>query len=236
MTKVNEQVGEATTVVIGVLVVALIGALGFIFWQNFNKQSGEKADNAPSSQKSEKQSDTKDKASEQPSAEVAGKPQPKYINYEQEAAGSGVKIINPEDVNKLEANDDLKQFLANEVTKTQMGLQGEEYRVQLTIKRTYGSYAVGVGPNYAAYWGPRDGSGEIALYNPPSGNGLVESCSAFTAVKFPPELVDHRCVDANMNSVEYKLQISVNSIKEYFKNNTTQSKKLLLCFSVLESV
>ena len=53
-----QQKGDAHAVIIIVLVVALIGTLGFIFWQNFTKASEQAAQDADAKQTENKKTET----------------------------------------------------------------------------------------------------------------------------------------------------------------------------------
>lgn len=63
MVKISSQNGSAHAVIIVILIVALIGALGFIFWQNFPKSPVNEESRAEDTQNTEKQPSNEDRAS-----------------------------------------------------------------------------------------------------------------------------------------------------------------------------
>lgn len=82
--KSRSQTGSAHVVIIIVLIVALLGAVGFVFWQNFLKPSNKQADNASLTSSKDAQGTSQSKLSDKDSQEIS---QPKLSINEWDVGG-----------------------------------------------------------------------------------------------------------------------------------------------------
>ena len=180
------QRGEAMTVVVVILVMALIGALGFIAWQNFGKKD---------EQKEEPRAQQEEKAAEQPVSEET----PKTFSYvdlrTNKEDGTGVVIKTAADVDtKLSAaGDKLKAYLKKNVGATNIGPDGKRSAASFTVDRVYGDYAAGFfGPSAYEIVGPKDGDGAVEVVA--GSQNLAMPYDSLVKAKVPKELVDSRAL------------------------------------------
>lgn len=179
------QRGDALAVLVVVLAVALIGALGFIFWQNFMSQ-----DDGEPGVSSTVQSDDADK-------KIA-----EYRDLRTDGDTTGTEIAAAADIDKLGViGEKLRAFLEVEAGKTVDVSPADAENTQavqvFTIDRVYGDYATGVvsGANAYLIWGPKDGSGPIEVVA--GSQNLGFSCDELTKAKVPAKLVDFKCYSFN---------------------------------------
>ena len=200
------QHGSTEAVVIAVLVVALVGALGWIFWQNFV----DKYDAPPAgTQVANKDKDTvkKDDA----------KSALRYVDFRVDGKDvTGLILAAPEDVAKLDgASQKLKDFFVADMRKSfpvydfTTGESATQETKLFTVDRVYGDYAVGSYDGSAAYmaWGPKNATGGIESVAGTQDQGF--RCDELRTAKVPAELVDGRCLapdsDEYLRLVEYAL-------------------------------
>lgn len=169
MQKRSSQTGSAHAVIIICLVLALITALGWIFYQNFIYKTPVKETTKVVVVK--KQNESNDKKSTYT-----------YVDYRKDKQdGTGLKVMSSSDVDKLtEGSDKLKAYLKQ--TASQYGF---------IVDRVYGDYAAAYAPGHYAIWGPKDGNGEITEVAGTQQLGM--KCSDLEAAKVPSELVDSKC-------------------------------------------
>ena len=193
----HSQKGSAHVVVTICLVIALIFALGWIFWQNFiHKESTKKETDLIVVDKSkQKTNDVKSTASDSSSS-----PTYSYVDYRQNKKDvTGIKLESQADVDKLTgASDTLKAYFRDRLTKTYTGMDGKTYSYSFTVDRSYGDYAVGSVPGGYGAWGPKDGKGTITQISTTQQDGF--NCDKLSAAKVPEELVDSRCVKTYYNT------------------------------------
>lgn len=171
--------GEAMTVVVVILVVALIGALGFIVWQNFVKKDDSQTQQEGSAKI---QPTTKDEKTYS------------YVDLRTDKKdGTGVMIETATDVDTQlsAASDKLKAYLKDRITNPEVGMGGQA--VQITIDRIYGDYAAGsFGHNAYEIVGPKDGVGAIESVAGTQNIGMPYD--ELVKAKVPKELVDSRAL------------------------------------------
>ena len=172
MSKHTSHTGSAHIVVIICLVLALITALGWIFYQNFIHKETPQKDHEVTivtrqSAPSNKQNATANYT---------------YVDYRKDGKdGTGVKIASAQDVDTLtNASQKLKAYLKQLVS---------EYG--FTVDRVYGDYAAAYAPGHYAIWGPKNGDGEMTEVAGTQQLGM--KCSDLTAAKVPSALVDSKC-------------------------------------------
>ena len=188
MRKTNEK-GEATVLIIGVLVVALIGALGWIFWQNVIADKGQPV--SPVGTVVDKGDDTVQEDT------------PKYIDLRKNKEdATGPILTTVAEVDALEGvGDKLRAYMQKNVGIEQ-NFEGGTVKKTYQIDRLYGDYAVGNPTTmYYAVLGPKDGTGEIDILAGTQDEGF--KCEDLTAAKVPAQLVDGKCLDSNSSLVDY---------------------------------
>ena len=174
-------------VVIVCLVVALIGALGWIFWQNFmeTKDDTSKYDSAAEVK-------TDDEKSETPSQGLV------YHDFRANKKDTtGAKVEGASDVAKLsDIGSKLKDYFSTNVGKSVETMDGKTAQVYI-VDRLYGNYAAGTQMSTGAYliWGPKDGNGEIT--NVAGAQNTAFGCDELKAAKVPSQLVDGKCLAAD---------------------------------------
>lgn len=152
--RLNNQRGSAQIIIISVLVVGLLGTLGFIFWQNFiNKPVNDKNASSQTSQKK-----TSANSNDKPSLS-------QDVNFKTDANSTGVTLTKASDVDALQdINDDLKSFLKAELAQSQ---DSDGCYVVINLHRVYkqkyatGNQGVGgegCGGGFAALWAQSKGS------------------------------------------------------------------------------
>lgn len=181
MTRHNNERGEATAIIIGCLVVALIGALGWIFWQNVVSKSANT--NVASTSKN-----TESSKEDENAATGAEKTNLVYKEY---GYDSCVNIEKPSDVDKLDgtAGAKLKKYLADNVGKEYENPAGGTSTWVFAVCAYYGDYAEGafmVGAVKNSLVGPKDGTGDVELIDAYQAGGF--SKSKLQEAKVPQEL------------------------------------------------
>jgi hypothetical protein len=172
-----------------VLLLALLGALTYIFWQNTHKASDAVSTQLQSSSSSSS-NNSNDSSTTRPAYKdlrVNGKD------------ATGVHIESAADVGaKLPgAGAKLQSYLKQHVGEKVQGITGDESVNTYIIDRVYGDYAAGSGDGQNAYvlWGPKNGSGDIAVVAATQGNGF--DCTDLKQANVSPELVDKQCSGPN---------------------------------------
>lgn len=176
------QHGSVHSVAIIGLVLALIVALGWIFYQNFIYEEPQATTDDTSLVETGGESD------------VDAVEEAKYVDLRKDIDGSGAVVASAEDVSKLEgASQKLKDYFSANA--------GES---EFTVDRTYGDFAVGQSTSKSAYlvWGP-DADGAIAELAATQANGFA--CDTLKAGSVPTELVDGKCSDGDGGMVDYKM-------------------------------
>lgn len=183
----NAQTGSAHAVIIIVLVVVLLGALGYIFMQKLADSQKNTTDTGSKTEK-----------------EQSATPTYTYVDYRvNKKDTSGKKITIADEVDTLKVSDKLKSYFKANVGKEVEIIGGGTTQQAFTIDRAYGDYAAG--PSTAAYviWGPKNGMGDIDIVAGTQNVGF--SCEALTTAKVPQELVDGKCLgDGPGGLTEYK--------------------------------
>lgn len=186
MKKQSYSRGEAMTVVVIILVIVLIGALGFIAWQNFGGK--DKLNNGSQTQQ-------EDEAGKQSSsAEKSEKFS--YIDLrrdEQDGTGAVIKTAADVDVKLSAAGDKLKEYLKKSVGVTSTGPDGEQSPASFIVDRVYGDYAAGFfGASAYEIVGPSEGSGPIGVVA--GSQNIAMPYDELVKAKVPKELVDSRAL------------------------------------------
>jgi uncharacterized protein YxeA len=176
MKKYLSQKGSMEAIIMICLVLALITALGWIFWQNFIHK-----------EEANKQTDVvvieKNKTASKDSATQSQTGKKTYVDYRKNGDTTGIVLSSSAAVDKLtNASAELKQYLKQLATS-----EPSAY----TVDRVYGDYAAGGAPGHYAIWGPKDGNGAITEVTGTQNLGM--KCSELEAAKVPSELVDGKC-------------------------------------------
>ncbi|MCB9820160.1 hypothetical protein H6796_02585 [Candidatus Nomurabacteria bacterium] len=173
--------GEATAVIMTVLVLVLITALGWIFYQNFIYKAPANSDSVDVVTRTD--SGTGSEAKTKADGDTTGKST--YIDYRKDGRdSSGVRLETEADVDRLtNAGAKLKSYLVGEVN-------GGSSKVA-SVDRVYGDYAVGDSEGFYSIWGPEGGSG--AIKSVAGTQNLGFKCSDLEAAKVPSKLVDGKC-------------------------------------------
>ncbi len=183
----HQQQGSAHAVVVIVLVLALITALGWIFYQNFVYKAPTKKDTELVVIDKSKKQDTNTAK--------------QYHDFRTDKKDTtGVVVASASDVDKLtDAGSALKAYF-----KANAGMVMDGMTMKYTVDRLEGDYAVGVDNMTSAYliWGPKDGTGAIANVAGTQNEGF--SCTNLEAAKVPYELVDGKCIAEGKGVVDYK--------------------------------
>lgn len=190
----NNERGEAMTIITIVLVVALLGALGFIAWQNFGKKDQPREESAVS--KENKQDVEPEEAEQKISKDEVSYT---YIDLrDNKQDGTGVRIEKASDVDsKLSGiGSKLQKYLQDRAGQSVAWNDGKQHTQVLVIDRVYGEYATGTTEPGSAYeiWGPKNGNG--AIDHVAGTQNLGFQLDKLLAAKVPKELVDSRAVKA----------------------------------------
>ncbi|HEY1085479.1 MAG TPA: hypothetical protein VGE34_02005 [Candidatus Saccharimonadales bacterium] len=188
--KKRYQSGSASAVAIICLVLALVVALGWIFYTNFVAKEEPKKD-TDLIVVDKKDDDTKSD-------------QVKYIDLRKDKKDStGTVVASAADVDKLEGvGEKLKTYLKTEAGKSVEAMDGA-VKQTFTIDRIYGDYAAGAATGHYAIWGPKDGTGDVTEVAGTQNLGMP--CKDLTAAKVPAQLVDSKCLaDDGSGLTDYK--------------------------------
>lgn len=196
MTRRLRQQGSATAIVIGVLTAALIGALGWIFWQNFMIKDDVAQNTAQESNDAAKV----EKAGNVDKEDAGEAAEQKYVDLR--TAGndnSGYVIAAAKDAKNLSgASQALKDYFAIDAGQEITVWDGQTIKSTYTIDRVYGNYAVGQhsGTSAVLLWGPTEGTGKIDRVAGTQNIGFL--CEDLMKANVPAELVDGRCFDPSL--------------------------------------
>jgi len=172
-----------TVIIMGIVIVGMatwiiVGAL------NKNTESSVKANDTK-----KESSSLSDKSREEgikPSSET----KKKYKDFRTGGDGRGTQLTSVSDVDKLDIDDSLKEFLKSKVGQPIPEREGYTYKP--VIDRAYGKYAAVYGLTSAyTIIGPKKGTGEIGIVA-----GTQQSyipCSDLKAASVPSRLVDGKC-------------------------------------------
>jgi hypothetical protein len=175
----HRQRGSAHIVVIVCLVVALVAALGWIFYQNYIYQDPVKVTKTTAVVKTDTD---KNESTAYQDLRTNKKD------------GTGLKLSSKADVAKLNNVDPelIAYFQSIAGEKMEKPSHDGTFTVVYTIDRVYGKYAAGSGPNFYRIWGPKDGKGDITEVTGTQDSGF--SCEELKAAKVPSVLVDGKCL------------------------------------------
>ncbi len=175
----------ATVIVMGLVIIGLVtwtivGAL--------NKDRSVESSVKTSETKKES-SRLSDKTREE-GAKPSDESKKKYKDFRTGRDGTGTKLTSVSDVDKLDIDDSLKEFLKSKVGQPIPEREGYTYKP--VIDRAYGKYAAVYGlANAYTIIGPKNGTGEIGIVA-----GTQQSympCSDLKAASVPSHLVDGKC-------------------------------------------
>lgn len=180
----HHQQGSAHVIVIVILVFALVGALGYIFYQNFGNNQLEK---------------TVAKESTKVAVDENKDTTAKYIDFRKDGKDvSGIKVESTDDLAQLTgAGDKLKSYLTTNLGKMVSTFGGDPEPQHFVIDRLYGDYAVGVTNAVSAYqaWGPKGATGDIE--GVAGTQDVAFGCEDLISAKVPSKLVDSKCYDTD---------------------------------------
>lgn len=174
----------ATVIVMGLVIIGLVawiivGALN-------NDKSVESSKNNETKKDSSRLSDKAREEEVNPSSET----KKKYKDFRTGGDGRGTQLTSVSDVDKLDIDDSLKEFLKSKVGQPIPEREGYTYKP--VIDRAYGKYAAVYGlTNAYTIIGPKKGTGEIGIVA-----GTQQSyipCSDLKAASVPSRLVDGKC-------------------------------------------
>lgn len=180
MTKYSKERGETSAIVTICLVVALVGALGWIFWQNViskpaDRNIGNTSENTEVSKVTEK---------------PVSQPEATKLVYKEYGYDSCIYILEPSDVEKLDAAGvKLKKYLADNVATEFKNRLGDTDKWTFAVCSYYGDYAEGafmVDGVKNSLIGPKDGTGDVELIDAYQAGGF--SKSKLQTAKVPQEL------------------------------------------------
>ena len=113
-----------------------------------------------------------------------------YKDFRTKGDGTGVRLTSASDVDKLDIDASLKQFLKSKVGQPIPEREGSVY--EPIIDRAYGKYAAVYGlTNAYTIIGPKNGTGEIAIVAATQQGGMP--CSDLKKASVPSRLVDGKC-------------------------------------------
>ncbi len=189
----RKQTGSAHVAISIVLVIGLLAALGWIFWQNFVQEETVK--------KPQKVvlSETKDESPKKDNTAL--------IDYK-----DGVVIKNETDLDKLEgAPDSFKAYIMTVIEKNSTTINAADGPLEckasvLVRKITKASYSEGMltpgcSPNYIKVWGLVDGEWDELT----SAHATWYMCKDLEKHKIPSAIVDEKCFseDSNTDTIPY---------------------------------
>lgn len=174
----------ATVIVMGLVIIGLVA---WIIVGALNKdKSVESSKNNETKKDSSRLSDKAREEEVNPSSEA----KKKYKDFRTSGDGRGTRLTSASDVDKLDIDDSLKEFLKSKVGQPIPEREG--YTYEPVIDRTYGKYAAVYGlTNAYTIIGPKKGTGEIGIVA-----GTQQSyipCSDLKAASVPSRLVDGKC-------------------------------------------
>ena len=174
----------ATVIVMGLVIIGLVA---WIIVGALNKdKSFESSKNNETKKDSSRLSDKAREEEVNPSSET----KKKYKDFRTGGDGRGTQLTSVSDVDKLDIDDSLKEFLKSKVGQPIPEREGYTYKP--VIDRAYGKYAAVYGlTNAYTIIGPKKGTGEIGIVA-----GTQQSyipCSDLKAASVPSRLVDGKC-------------------------------------------
>ena len=174
----------ATVIVMGLIIIGLVA---WIIVGALNKdKSVESSKNNETKKDSSRLSDKAREEEVNPSSET----KKKYKDFRTGGDGRGTQLTSVSDVDKLDIDDSLKEFLKSKVGQPIPEREGYTYKP--VIDRAYGKYAAVYGlTNAYTIIGPKKGTGEIGIVA-----GTQQSyipCSDLKAASVPSRLVDGKC-------------------------------------------
>ena len=174
----------ATVIVMGLVIIGLVA---WIIVGALNKdKSVESSKNNETKKDSSRLSDKAREEEVNPSSET----KKKYKDFRTGGDGRGTQLTSVSDVDKLDIDDSLKEFLKSKVGQPIPEREGYTYKP--VIDRAYGKYAAVYGlTNAYTIIGPKKGTGEIGIVA-----GTQQSyipCSDLKAASVPSRLVDGKC-------------------------------------------
>ena len=174
----------ATVIVMGLVIIGLVA---WIIVGALNKdKSVESSKNNETKKDSSRLSDKAREEEVNPSSET----KKKYNDFRTGGDGRGTQLTSASDVDKLDIDDSLKEFLKSKVGQPIPEREGYTYKP--VIDRAYGKYAAVYGlTNAYTIIGPKKGTGEIGIVA-----GTQQSyipCSDLKAASVPSRLVDGKC-------------------------------------------
>lgn len=174
----------ATVIVMGLVIIGLVA---WIIVGALNKdKSVESSKNNETKKDSSRLSDKAHEEEVNPSSET----KKKYKDFRTGRDGRGTQLTSVSDVDKLDIDDSLKEFLKSKVGQPIPEREGYTYKP--VIDRAYGKYAAVYGlTNAYTIIGPKKGTGEIGIVA-----GTQQSyipCSDLKAASVPSRLVDGKC-------------------------------------------
>ena len=174
----------ATVIVMGLVIIGLVA---WIIVGALNKdKSVEPSKNNETKKDSSRLSDKAREEEANPSSET----KKKYKDFRTGGDGRGTQLTSVSDVDKLDIDDSLKEFLKSKVGQPIPEREGYTYKP--VIDRAYGKYAAVYGlTNAYTIIGPKKGTGEIGIVA-----GTQQSyipCSDLKAASVPSRLVDGKC-------------------------------------------
>ena len=128
MKKLKNQTGSAHVVIIIILIAAVLGLLGFVFWQNFAKPKDNAASSAATSTTAKTTAPTTD-------------PYATWLTYTSNRGGFNIKYPSDWKISDASANGgDLVKLVSPNVTKEQNNLpDAVNYDVDVSFESTAGS-------------------------------------------------------------------------------------------------
>ena len=174
----------ATVIVMGLVIIGLVA---WIIVGALNKdKSVESSKNNETKKDSSRLSDKAREEEVNPSSET----KKKYKDFRTGGDSRGTQLTSVSDVDKLDIDDSLKEFLKSKVGQPIPEREGYTYKP--VIDRAYGKYAAVYGlTNAYTIIGPKKGTGEIGIVA-----GTQQSyipCSDLKAASVPSRLVDGKC-------------------------------------------
>ena len=173
-----------TVIVMGLVIIGLVA---WIIVGALNKdKSVESSKNNETKKDSSRLSDKAREEEVNPSSET----KKKYKDFRTGGDGRVTQLTSVSDVDKLDIDDSLKEFLKSKVGQPIPEREGYTYKP--VIDRAYGKYAAVYGlTNAYTIIGPKKGTGEIGIVA-----GTQQSyipCSDLKAALLPSRLVDGKC-------------------------------------------
>ncbi len=175
----------ATVIVMGLVIIGLVAWI-IVGALNKDRSVEPSVKNSETKKDSSRLSDKARKEETKPSNET----EKKYKDFRTGGDGKGTQLTSVSDVDKLDIDDSLKEFLKSKVGQPIPEREGYTYKP--VIDRAYGKYAAVYGlTNAYTIIGPKKGTGEIGIVA-----GTQQSyipCSDLKAALVPSRLVDGKC-------------------------------------------